>query len=61
MQEKGYLERREKRQKRREAAEEKKRKKREAAASINFFAETSFVRQKVLGKYLDDSHFRGEL
>lgn len=49
MQEKGYLERREKRQKRREAAEEEKRKRREEAASINFFVETSFVRQKVFG------------
>merc|ERR550532_1362657 len=54
--EKGYVERRERRQKRREAAEEEKRKKREAAAAINFFAETSFVRRKVLGRYLDDSH-----
>jgi hypothetical protein len=34
----GYLERRERRQKRREAA-----------AAINFFVETSFVRQKLFG------------
>merc|ERR1712037_604490 len=47
--EKGYVERRERRHKRRDAAEEEKRKKREAAATINFFVETSFVRQKVFG------------